>query len=517
MQRLPVSASDDVIVSHKFDELPPPSGLLVASENILKSCPGSTIDGDENGELLPTCALDDTSPSQADPPDAKTDDAPPLVDPWTRLAVGCEDTGELCAQPFLTVTAEIAVDDLPQLSCRPPVRRQLQSAEQRIRAHQRHNPNESPTLRDMQKILIRTKRHSAASAQDGSTSGTSSLLESDTSSLDSHSGDESAAVYRLPVRRNSKSSSGGSTGDSAVGELGSSPKCAPPLLDHLQAALLPRPRSMTCLPTAHFADILPAVGKVKHCKETYERQSTPHNDNTNADPLVRRGSVNAPPVAPPKKSGRKFFEKFFTRQKSDEKSDSTGTPQKRFGDARKRGGPERAKSQSSPTDPGSLFHAELRGTQSGKVQNQREKLERLSRDNRTGPESEHGTPVGVRRIASNAETRRSPIKPPKSAAMSEENMVRSLVGVFEGGSSASLPTSSAAAAVKDACLSNNNCGSVHSVDCSGRVKVLFGIASPTGDDSSLLRTSSMKMASDWSGHVRSSRSLTVGDVGGSHV
>src|SRR5438128_373779 len=60
----------------------------------------------------------------------------PLIDPWTKLAVGCGDddiSAELCAQSFLpsVMCADLGAEDLPPVSCRPPVRRQLQSAEQR--------------------------------------------------------------------------------------------------------------------------------------------------------------------------------------------------------------------------------------------------------------------------------------------------------------------------------------------------------------------------------------------------
>uniref|UniRef100_A0A914W7Q0 protein-serine/threonine phosphatase n=1 Tax=Plectus sambesii TaxID=2011161 RepID=A0A914W7Q0_9BILA len=575
----PDSVCDDVIVSQKFDEMPPPSGLLVASENILKSCPGSTVDGDgETGELFSTDALDDVSQANGTcPANAKStsDDASPLalplIDPWTKLAVGCghddDIPGELCAQSFLApvTCVELAADDLPPVSCRPPVRRQLQSVEQRIRAHQRHNQNEAPTLRDMQNILIRTnnnkhQRNSASSIApaDGSTSGASSLLESssDSSSLESHSGDEGAAAsFRLPPRRNSKSSSG----DSAVAELGSSPKSAGPQpsssFEHepnLQTPSLhlPRPRSMTCLPTAHFADILPAAGKVKYCKETYERHSViappTHAGVGSVDSRIHRvGSASSAPVAPLKKSSRKFFEKFFTRQRSDEKADASSadgvngsTPQpKRWGDVRRRAaGTERAKSQSSPTDPGTLFQSDpsvcsggsLRSSaQSGKVQNQREKLERLSRDKGVSGVGEPS--VSVRRIASNVETRRlAQHLPPRSAAVvaaSEENIVRSLVGVFEGGSSASLAASPSATppGVKESCSSSTkdaHPGSGQSsADSAGRARVLFGIAPSSCDGSpALSRSGSMKLATDWpGGHVRSSRSLTVGDVGGGNV
>lgn len=271
------------------------SGMLVASENIFKSCPSSVLDGySEN--------VGDNNVVVVTPPS----------DPWENVMLR---DGDLVADTddidhLLKLNRDACdFDECGGDGRLLPVHRQLQSAEDRIRALQRHN--ESPTLRDLQQILMHSSssKRNSSSSMNCSTSGVSSLPESDSCSLESQSGDDECGGAGGGVRPMRSSSGSSSSSDSTSPNVNNHrlvPQPSPSTL------LLARPRSMTCLPSCN----LPPSGQVKRHKETYERRYTlrpppppPPPSQDIAPPVQSQQRV--PPALPPKKSSRsKFFANF---------------------------------------------------------------------------------------------------------------------------------------------------------------------------------------------------------------
>ncbi len=344
----PPPPANDHCWSAPDDEMDPStiqssSGMLVASENIFKSCPSSVVldgysdDGNTGGDKVRIVTT------------------PPSADPWDMLVLG-GDGSDIDHLLKLVDGADSASD------CGRVLPRQLlQSAEDRIRALQRHN--ESPTLRDLQQIIMHSSKRNSSSS-----SGVSSLPESDSCSLESQSDDDVR-----PMRSGSSSSSDSTTSPNNAPRLLPAPSPTP-------SKLLARPRSMTCLPSCLLPVNLPPSGQVKRHKETYERR---YSSRLPPPPVPDAPKPVVPPPPPtPKKSSRsKFlpnFEHFFSRR----------TP--------------------APPD-----------TRSPRL-SMRSECQPSSSSSRFRPHHNHPTTSsndGGRIRRRNA---------------SEENMVRSLVGVFEG-------------------------------------------------------------------------------------
>lgn len=408
MNVVPVENDESVIFTEKIMEEPSPSApvypnVLMASENILKPYPSAMFPFTEMNELSSDSFLE--------------------VEGLSRLSA----------------SIKVDEDSLPQLSRRPPVQKTLQSVEARIKNHSKKQPDEL-SLKDMQVLLMK---------KGGDKSSSSGISCSESSSLASTSGDEEtefsrqiSACGRLKQkRRNSKSSSCESTGDSAVAELcESSPSRENGSLGNRDCQnenpiLLAQKTSTGGFETGYVvvedrlrgesdpgkidhATLLPTQNRARKIMDKLLNRSTP-TEPTGLSTNGQKLSLFKPSTNWYNQVGlrSKIASSCRSRPKSVVLSGEWG------------GSPRLAGREKLKTSKPSLKVA-----QPGKVRNERDKLERLSLGNNqpsiTTSRSQPKVAPAVRRITSDFETQTA------SRKTSDENVVKSLVGVFENSASA---------------------------------------------------------------------------------